>query len=79
MGSTNRELRNYILNEDIPLLMKMNELAKRGPTGNFLELWKLIRVCIWKKLQNGSGLTDQERVVREKLKRMVKYKRQQLH
>jgi hypothetical protein len=71
-------LEEYLSQEDVPLLMKMNQLVQNGPTGDFLDLWKIIRVCIWRRLQNGNGLNDQERAVREKLRKMARYKRQQM-
>lgn len=60
-------LRDYLLREDVPLLMKMSELSHNGLTNDFLELWKIVRACIWKKLQNGSELSEQEIAARKKL------------
>ena len=69
-------LRDYLLREDVPLLMKMGELVQNGPTGDFLELWKVVMVCIWKRLQNGSGLSEQEIAARKKLFNLAKIARQ---
>jgi hypothetical protein len=70
-------LEGYLLRRDVPLVMKMGELAKNGPTGDFLNLWKIVRVCIWRKLREGGTLSGQELVANEKLRKMAKYRRSQ--
>lgn len=72
-------LKEYLMREEVPLVMKMNELSKNGPTADFLDLWKIIRVFIWKRWQNGNPLNSQELAVEKRLRRTAKYKRSQPH
>jgi hypothetical protein len=73
------QLKKWLSRDDVPLIMKMNELEKNGPTADFLDLWKIVRVFIWKGRQNGNTLNGQELAVEKRLRRMAKYKRSQPH
>lgn len=80
MGDSER-FKEYLQRVDVPLFLKMSELAKRGPTGDFLDNWKIIRSFISRELcsrkLNGNGLTEQEKEKWNKLRRMARYKRSQ--
>lgn len=76
------KFKEYLLREDVQIFHKMSELVKRGPSGDFLENWKTVRVFLFKeircrKLQGQQGLSCQEAQALERLRRMAKYKKNQ--